>query len=380
MKKEALLFLFCNLCATFSASAQATDDYVYVTDVITNTDLGSNTGLKSLEVKKIATYTFFAYNDKDPQRFYFEGQGALITTKSPGYLQKIEVTGESNLKKSPLQFFVKNTAYTNTNDLYNTTEEDDGSKLSDFTFEGSSNQNLQKNIPTAYRYIAIKNASTSYRPYLKTISLTWQLAYFRSALTVGNLGTLCLPYGIKAEDMDGITAYSIAGKTVENDVVTSLVFDEVDYIEAGKPYIFVAKTNEIALKYCGDKAESPTCERGMYGVFEDHPFTNDDQHNDNYYVIANNIVQAASKKSGVYANCAYIRMDEVPIYNAAQSTNRALIITGEGFTQTDISPTLLNSLPSSERSNNAFDISGRKWTISVAPAITIINGKKNLAR
>lgn len=383
MKKKILLVLFCSLCATVTASAQAIDDYVYVTDEIIHSKLGTQTGVKEQSVSLCAKYNFKAYNDKSNQRFYFNDgaiRGALTTTITCGYLRKIVIEGESNLTSYPLAIYVKDTPYTGYSDLYDATADNDGTLLSDFTYK-SSNQILEKDLTADYSYLAIKNGTTNAAPYLKKISLTWQLVYFRFNLTSGTLGTLCLPYGIKAEDMDGITAYSIAGKTVENDVVTSLIFNEVDHIEAGKPYIFVANSTEIALKYHGDKVETPINENGMYGVYEQHPFADDASHNANYYVISNNIVQAASKNSGVNANCVYIRMNEVPPYNnSAQSSKRALIITSEGFTQTDVTPTLLNVPASSSLSNNAVDLSGRRVAKGTAPTISIINGKKTLAR
>lgn len=369
--------------AAFPACAQDGDDYVYVTDVITNTDLGSTSGVMTRDVEQNAKYLFVANNAKSSSRFYFTNANkcALVTKQSCGHLISVKVEGESNFQKYPLRFFVKNSAYKNNKDLFDAIEENYGTELSDFTYSGSSNQNLQITIPAEYRYIAIKNNTDGRAdPYLKSISITWQLEHIRPGLTVGSLGTLCLPYGIKAEDMDGITAYSIAGKTVENDVVTSVIFNEVDHIEAGKPYLFVANSNEIALKYHGTKAENPLSENGMYGVYERHPFAEDSYYDNNYYVIANNIVQAASNKSGVNANCAYIRMDEVPLYNPAQNSQRALIITGEGFTQTDIAPTLLNSPTSSTLSNSAVDLSGRRVANGTIPTISIINGKKTLVR
>lgn len=384
MKKKILLVLFCSLCATVTASAQAIDDYVYVTDVISSNDF-SKTSVNN-NVDKNSKQYYLKYTNFQNSYFTFDQDAHTIITKSSilqsAYLKKITTAWYNmNVSYQPsICVYGKNTVYDYT-EFTDNNPNNDGQEITTFTLSDRNDLQQEFTIETPrYQYVAIKKSS-QFAPYFTSISLTWQLFYERTSLTAGTLGTLCLPYGIKAEDMDGITAYSIAGKTVENDVVTSLIFDEVDHIEAGKPYIFVANSTEIALKYHGEKAETPINENGMYGVYERHPFADDASHDSNYYVISNNIVQAASKNSGVNANCVYIRMNEVPPYNnSAQSSKRALIITSEGFTQTDVTPTLLSVPASSSLSNNAVDLSGRRVAKGTAPTISIINGKKILAR
>lgn len=362
----------------FPACAQDGDDYVYVTDVLTESDFPKAT-IRNYVEKNCKKYEAMVRS-----HFALDRECAIITTKninSAAYLCKIDVTWspEYAINKATICICGQNTPYT-FSEFTDTDSDNDGQEITTFTLSDRNDLQQEFTVETpSYQYIGIKKTS-NYIPFFTSISLTWQLFYERSGLTVGNLGTLCLPYGIMAEDMDGITAYSIAGKTVENDVVTSVIFNEVDHIEAGKPYLFVANSNEIALKYHGTIAENPIPENGMYGVYERHPFAGDSHYDNNYYVISNNIVQAASNKSGVNANCAYIRMDEVPIYNPAQNSQRALIITGEGFTQTNITPTLLNTPTSSGLSNSAVDLSGRRVTNGTVPTISIINGKKTLVR
>lgn len=384
MKKKTLLFLFGCLCASFTANAQALDDYVYVTDVISASDF-SKVGINT-NVNKNCKQYYLNFTNYPNSYFTLEGSTSAIITKEnltqSAYLKKIAPTWHTmNANYQPsICVYGKNTVYDYT-EFTDNNPNNDGQEITTFTLSDRNDLQHEFTIETpCYQYIAIKKSS-QFGPCLTSISLTWQLFYERTGLTAGTLGTLCLPFGIKAEDMEGITAYSIAGKTVENDVVTSLIFDEVDHIEAGKPYIFVANSNEIALKYHGTIAENPSPENGMYGVYERHPFAEDASHDSNYYVISNNIVQAASKNSGVNANCVYIRMNEVPPYNnSAQSSKRALIITSEGFTQTDVTPTLLSVPASSSLSNNAVDLSGRRVAKGTAPTISIINGKKTLAR
>lgn len=370
--------------AIFPACAQDGDDYVYVTDVISTSDFSTGSINNEALIRNGKQYHVAMMNSKNTRFCFDQSTHGIVTNSSipqSAYLKKIAVSWyPMNIKSQPtICICGQNTPYT-FSEFTDTDSDNDGQEITTFTL--SDQNNLQQEFtvePPCYQYIGIKRTSTTVT-YFTSISLTWQLFYERSGLTTGNLGTLCLPYGIKAEDMDGITAYSIAGKTVENDVVTSVIFNEVDHIEAGKPYLFVANSNEIALKYHGTKAENPLSENGMYGVYERHPFAGDTNYSDNYYVIANNIVQAASNKSGVNANCAYIRMNEVPVYNPAQSSKRALIITGEGFTQTNITPTLLNTLTASTPSNGTVDLSGRRVTNGTVPTISIINGKKTLVR
>lgn len=384
MKTRTLLLLFCSMFAAFPACAQDNDDYVYVTDVISSSDFNDKRYINNNVNRECKQYHINVLNSPNTS-FYFEADDRAIITYNTiypsAYLKKIAVSWYPvNASNEPsICIYGKNIIYSHS-EFTDSNLDNDGQEITTFTLSDKNHSQQEFTVDTpCHQYIAIKRAS-SIDAYFTSISLTWQLFYERSGLTTGNLGTLCLPYGIKAEDMDGITAYSIAGKTVENDVVTSVIFNEVDHIEAGKPYLFVANSNEIALKYHGTIAENPIHENGMYGVYERHPFAEDSNYDNNYYVIANNIVQAASNKSGVNANCAYIRMNEVPVYNPAQSPKRALIITGEGFTQTDIAPTLLKSPTSSTLSNSAVDLSGRRVTNGIAPTISIINGKKTLVR
>lgn len=370
------------MCAVIPSSAQSADGYVYVTDVITSTDLGTTQLSRTKEFSKTCkTYKFAGWNYGSD--FGLEDNHAIVIKGDvlPSFLANIEVSWALNGNSKPeITIWGKNTAYEDYLDILDGATENDGEIITNFTYD-TSNRQQDFVLSKDYQYIALKKTS-QYNPRINSISFTWQLIYKRAGLTPGNLGTLCLPYNIKAEDMDGITAYSIAGKVEENGVVTSVVFDLVDHIEAGKPYLFVANSEEIFLKYCGNKADAPISVNGMHGVFERHAFAEDSNYDeDNYYVITkNNTIQLASSNSGVNANCAYINMAEVPSYPSAQSNGRHLILTSEGFTQTDITPTLLNSLETPNSSAITTDLSGRRITNGATPTITVHNGKKILSK
>lgn len=383
MVKKTILLSMLSLCASIHTSAQSADGYVYVTDVITSTDLGKYIGDNFTKEfsKNCKKYKFTG--NKDDGRFALANNQsiAVIGDVLPAFLAKIDVEWDTaNSSTSEIAFWGKNSVYADNSDITDGDTENDGEFITAFTYNKSNRQQTY-NLPNSLQYIAAKKSSNII-PYITSISFTWQLIYKRAGLTIGNLGTLCLPYSIKAEDMEGITAYTISGKVVENGEVTSIVFDLTDHIEAGKPYLFVANSKEIFLKYSGNKADAPICEKGMYGVYERHPFADDSNFNEyDYYVITkNNTIQRASSASGVNANCAFIKMDEVPEYSPAQSNGRNLILTSEGFTQTDIAPTLLNSLQSPNSSSTTIDLSGRRITNGAAPTITVHNGKKILSK
>lgn len=392
MIKKTVLLSMLSLCAAIHTSAQ-NDEYVYITNEISGEDfpiINNNEYPTKTITRGEITYNSKAHNLRQGLFEFVDVYGnpsALVTTQNDNnmfFLKSIEVnwaSGLVELRPGSFQIYGKNNAYTDYKDLTDDSTENDGELIGAITYKKTDNLKQKIEFAPTYHYWGLKKANTNVA-YITSLSITWQLIYNRANLTPGNLGTLCLPYSIKAEDMGCITAYTISGKVIENGEVTSIVFDFADHIEAGKPYLFVANSEEIFLKYYGNKMETPGSENGMHGVFERHPFAEDSNYNpETYYVITkNNTIQRASSASGVNANCAFIKMDEVPEYSPAQSNGRNLILTSEGFTQTDITPTLLNTLPTQNSTKTATDISGRRIANSTIPAITVHNGKKILTK
>lgn len=151
-------------------------------------------------------------------------------------------------------------------------------------------------------------------------------AIVRTELNEGDMSTICLPdYG----DATGATFYQIAGKRLNNsNEVTSIVFEEVDNLVGGTPYIFIADgTSDVTINQGNGVAVAGSA-NGLHGVYEDTPFSGlvaDNAATSDYYVVLADHIQAANGQGGVYANRAYIKMSEVPVYEPSATAGRRIV-------------------------------------------------------
>jgi hypothetical protein len=136
--------------------------------------------------------------------------------------------------------------------------------------------------------------------------------YTRSELTVGNYGTICLPYAVN--NYTGATFYKVAGKEDNK-----IIFDEVTELEAGKPYIFMAEATEIKLAQVGEEyTGSAKLHNSLQGTF-----TQIDPAEDNIlvgnYMVVNNVIKKCGINCGLKANRAYFVATELEGLDAPQS-------------------------------------------------------------
>ena len=130
----------------------------------------------------------------------------------------------------------------------------------------------------------------------------------RVDLVLNGIGTICLPYDVKASDRFGGVFYMPSHKTSG----FANFIEETGTLRAGKAYIFVAENEFIRLKYSGDAVSEPLSNvadtRGLIGTF-----TNIAPGNLTHkYVIANNKLMECG--SGAYLNAyrAYLDLDAMP--------------------------------------------------------------------
>lgn len=150
-------------------------------------------------------------------------------------------------------------------------------------------------------------------------------------ITSTNIGTICLPYSFDVSENTEAKFYEIAGKTTENDN-TVLVFNQVDELEAGIPYIFKPEsgTTSLSFDYTGIANPETTAgnKNGLYGTFadiSDIKTTIENTIEKEVYLVKNNIIQRCGIKNILYANRAYIVMSEVPIYDTSKSQAKAIL-------------------------------------------------------
>lgn len=141
------------------------------------------------------------------------------------------------------------------------------------------------------------------------VSVLLRPGYIRTGLTVGSLGTICLPSNVPAGQAFGATFYKLEGKEPQ---YGKIVFDEIPSgeLEAGKPYLFQANAAEIVCYYGTTSVSSPDNSGAMKGTFEDMTLTD----LTNIYYFAQKALWSCVDLTSlsVPANRAYVKMDEMP--------------------------------------------------------------------
>ena len=150
-------------------------------------------------------------------------------------------------------------------------------------------------------------------------------------------GTICLPHAVPAGAYTGAKIYKVVSfAEVEKE---NLLLEEVDAMEAGKPYFFYAEKERIQFIYTGDAAEASS-DNGLYGTIEGEKVKGQ-----GIYVLQKNVLRptynaatATDVEVQVGANRAYLKMDEVPLYTgvALSPRHRVMGVQGAPSVTTDI--------------------------------------------
>lgn len=221
---------------------------------------------------------------------------------------------------------------------------------------------------------------------IKSVDIAWQLTgYERDGLSSNSLGTLCLPYS--SSTFSGFTPYSIVGKTEKNGELESIVFQEESSLKAGVPYVFVAHSSTVSVTHNDEPATiSASSQNGLFGTYTNYPFDEDNGFADGKYLVVNsrdNCLQVASNKSGVAAYRAFIKIDEVPLLQDAESQGRRLLLTAEGFEVVDGGTTTVTTMTADDGRptkplGRAIGADGRCMLNPTCPTIGIVGGRKVL--
>ena len=133
----------------------------------------------------------------------------------------------------------------------------------------------------------------------KTITVT--NAYTRD-VTEGAYGTICLPKA--AASYTGATMFRIADKT-EN----GMVIEEVNAMEAGKPYIFQATASTINVTYGEGAPVAAGSDNGLIGYIGENNL--ELSANENHYILANDQIWKVNVTVQVPSNRAYVDMNAI---------------------------------------------------------------------
>ena len=150
-------------------------------------------------------------------------------------------------------------------------------------------------------------------------------------------GTICLPHAVPAGAYTGAKIYKVVSfAEVEKE---NLLLEEVDAMEAGKPYFFYAEKERIQFIYTGEEALASN-ENGLYGTIDGEKVKGQ-----GFYVLQKNVLRptynaatATDVEVQVGANRAYLKMDEVPLYTgvALSPRHRVMGVQGAPSVATDI--------------------------------------------
>ncbi len=170
------------------------------------------------------------------------------------------------------------------------------------------------------------NAGTAdYTGY--TVAMPFVDGYTRT-ITQDNIGTICLPYAVKASEIQGIEIYTIAGKKVDAEGnPTSLVCQKFEEdLQAGVPYIFLGNSTLLAARYSEEAVDVPQTDNGLVGAFEQIEVER------GKYLISQNRILKCGVGCSIPANRAYIDMDNVSIYTENPSEAKRMLFIGKDGT------------------------------------------------
>jgi hypothetical protein len=191
--------------------------------------------------------------------------------------------------------------------------------------------------------------------------------YTRPGLTVGSLGTICLPSNVPAGYAFGATFYELVGKEPQ---YGKIVFDEVTgELVAGKPYLFQAQSDVLYCFYGTESVSDPDNSGAMKGTFVDMTLTD----LTNIYYFAQKALWSCVDLSSlsVPANRAYVKMDEMPAITESNpapgvrritlGVNGAQVATGVDQVQGDEAPTkmIINGQLFILRGEKMYDAQGK---------------------
>ena len=139
-----------------------------------------------------------------------------------------------------------------------------------------------------------------------------QTMYSRD-VTDGNYGTICLPFAVEAESFIGAKIYKVL--SFADDSKVGIVLEEVDDMEAGKPYFFLAEASTVKFRYvrAGDEAAAGN-ENGLYGTISGTTVSGAGKYvlQDNELRQTYNEATSSDVEITLAANRAYLVFSEVP--------------------------------------------------------------------
>jgi len=139
-----------------------------------------------------------------------------------------------------------------------------------------------------------------------------QTMYSRT-VTEGNYGTICLPFAVEEGSFNGAKIYKVV--SFADELQRGIVLEEVDAMEAGKPYFFLGEASTVKFRYvrAGDEAAAGN-ENGLYGTISGTTVSGQGK-----YVLQNNELRQTYNEAtssdieiNLDKNRAYLVFSEIP--------------------------------------------------------------------
>ena len=161
------------------------------------------------------------------------------------------------------------------------------------------------------------------------IALYKYVAAYTRTVTLGNYGTICIPYA--SSSYSGAEFYEVSWLQKNGETPVNLYLNQLaagTQLEAGKPYIFKATANELSIEITGAPVDAPIPadeNNGLTGSFDAIPAGSVLTGN---YVVAQNKFWTATADAYAAANRAYIDASVVPTSEQAKLPGRRRVSLG----------------------------------------------------
>ena len=251
-----------------------------------------------------------------------------------------------------------------------------GADITTFTFRDSGEKGVAPETEYSYAVVAVGDGETTVdselsAPVPVTTAAEITDSYTRP-VTEGNYGTICLPKASEDLSTAGAVFFEVAGKVMVNDQLSEIVFDEVTSLVAGKPYVFLANSDELNIPLVGDAVDAVVTSgtNGLKGSFTVKAITG----TANRYVLSNNLLYCTNgREYYVGENRAYFDISSMDVFDssAPKAPGRRRVSmkaepqqtpTGIGAAETGSKPAklLLNGSVVIIRNGVQYDITGKR--------------------
>lgn len=192
--------------------------------------------------------------------------------------------------------------------------------------------------------------------------------YIRSTDADHQIGIVCWPQAVHKDDYAGATFYEVAYREGTASLPTDLVVSEVENLEAGVPYLYIASGSAITADGHGESVTTAQHRNGLYGALT--KIENSEILGNKWVLYQNELWQIdPSSSASIKANSGYIDMTEVPEENTFipvpgrkyRSLSERSIVTDrcEIMMPTNWNKVLLDGALVIIRDNQQYDLLGR---------------------